>query len=85
MLDHIERIADDGLGLAPPTRTLGDRYLRGIGWHAGETFLPGGAGRPLTDAYYAARLSEANARRLHAVLAKPRAPDLARARTSAVR
>lgn len=81
MLDHIERIADDRIGLVAPTRTLSDRYLRGIGWHAGETFLPEGAARPLTDAFYAGRLSEDNAQRLRDALARPREPSLARVPT----
>lgn len=85
MLDHIERIAEDRIGLVAPTRILTDRYLRGIGWHAGQTFLSDGAGRSLTDAFYAGRLSEDNARRLRAALPAPGEPDPAGPRTSAMR
>ena len=67
MLDHIERIAHDRLGLIPPRRTLTDDFLRGLGWHAGDTFIAPG-GRPLVDSYYRSGLSPDNATRLAAIL-----------------
>jgi Putative metallopeptidase family (DUF6782) len=67
MLDHIERIAHDQLGLTAPRRTLTDDFLRGLGWYAGETFIAG-ARRPLVGAYYRSGLSPENAARLAAVL-----------------
>jgi hypothetical protein len=68
MLDNIERILRDRPAPAGPRRSLGDGFLRGIGWHAGATFLPAGTGRPLTDPFYAGRLSADNAARLDAIL-----------------
>lgn len=67
MLDHIERIAHDHFGLTAPRRTLSDDFLRGLGWHAGETFIAAGE-RPLLDAYYRSGLSSGNAARLAALL-----------------
>jgi hypothetical protein len=64
MLDHVERIARDRLGLIRPRRKLTDGFLQGIGRHAGESFLAAVAARPLTGAYYRAGLSDANAARL---------------------
>jgi hypothetical protein len=71
MLDHIERALRDHSPAAGPRRSLSDDFLRGIGWHAGATFLPAGAGRPLTDRYYAGRLSADNAARLDAISEQP--------------
>jgi hypothetical protein len=67
MLDHVERIAHDHLGLTPPRRSLTDRFLRGIGWHAGESFLAE-VRRPLTDPHYRAGISADNSARLAAIL-----------------
>jgi hypothetical protein len=68
MLDHVERIAHDPLGLTPPRRSLTDRFLRGIAWHAGESFLAD-ARRPLTDPHYRAGISADNSARLAAIRA----------------
>ena len=68
MLDHVERIAHDRLGLVPPRRSLSDSFLRGIGWHAGESFLAE-TPRPLTDPHYRAGISADNSARLAAILA----------------
>jgi hypothetical protein len=67
MLDHVERIARDRHGLVRPQRTLTDRFLRGLGDHAGESFLAGVAVRSLTGAHYRGGLSEDNAARLAVV------------------
>jgi hypothetical protein len=83
MLDHLERIVRDSRGLGQPSRPLTDGFLRGIGGHAGTTFLPAGTGRPLTDAYYAGGLSAANAARLDAVL--ERVPPLTAGREDSAR
>jgi hypothetical protein len=74
MLDHLERIARDHRGLSPPTRSLSDDFLRGIGWHAGTTFLAAASGRPLTDDDYAGDLSADNAARLDALLSRVSSP-----------
>jgi hypothetical protein len=67
MLDHVERIARDRLGLTVPRRSLTDRFLRGIGWHAGESFLAA-APRALTAPHYRAGISADNSARLAAIL-----------------
>jgi hypothetical protein len=67
MLNHIERMLDDRRGPIGQRRRLTDEFLHGIGWHAGATFLTAGAGRPLTDPYYAGHLSADNAARLGAL------------------
>ncbi len=69
MLDHLARIARDELGLTPPRRRLTHEFLRGIGRHAGNSFLAAAVDRPLTAAYYRAGLSPDNAARLAAILA----------------
>lgn len=68
MLDHVERIAQDRLGLIPPRRKLTGRFLRDIALHAGETFLPAEAAGTLTGERYRAGLSSANAARLADIL-----------------
>jgi hypothetical protein len=68
MLDHLERTLRKRSGPASPRRFLTDAFLRGIGAHAGVTFLPAGSGRLLTDFHYAGRLSDDNAPRLDAIL-----------------
>jgi hypothetical protein len=68
MLDHLERTLRERPGPASPRRFLTDAFLRGIGAHAGATFLPAGTGRLLTDFHYAGRLSPDNAARLDVIL-----------------
>ena len=68
MLDHLERIAQDRLGLIPPRRRLSERFLAGLAWYAGASFLTAGDMRQLTGAYYRAGLSGDNAARLARVL-----------------
>jgi len=68
MLNHIERSLRDHRGPSVQSRRLTDEFLRGIGRHAGATFLPAGTGPPLTDPYYAGGLSPDNAARLEAIL-----------------
>ena len=67
MLDHVERLAEDGLGPIAPRRRLSERFLAGIAWYAGASFLSAGA-QPLTSAAYRAGLSSDNAARLAQVL-----------------
>ena len=67
MLDHIERALREDPAPGGPRRSLSEGFLRGIGWHAGVTFLPAGTGRPLTGPYYAGHLSADNAARLDAI------------------
>jgi hypothetical protein len=67
MLDHIERNLRDRPAPAGPLRSLSEGFLRGIGWHAGATFLPAGTGRRLTGPYYAGHLSADNAARLDVI------------------
>lgn len=76
MLDHVERIAQDRLGLIPPQRRLSEAFLAGIAWYAGASFLSAGGTRPLTGAHYRAGLSSDAAARLAQVL-RARAGDLA--------
>jgi hypothetical protein len=68
MLNHIERALRERPDPAGPRRRLSDDFLRGIGRHADGTFLPAGGGPPLTDPYYAGRMSADNAARLDAIL-----------------
>jgi hypothetical protein len=72
ILNHLERRARDA-SLVPPARALSDDLLRGLGRHAGTTFLPVG-GLPLTSRRYADGLSAANAARLAAVVAPAEPP-----------
>jgi hypothetical protein len=68
MLANLERALRARPAPAGPRRSLSDGFLRSIGWHAGATFLPAGAGLPLTAPFYAGRLSADNAARLEAIL-----------------
>jgi len=63
-LDHLRRIAADEIGLVPPRRQLNQRFLVGIGALDDGNFLAEANGPPLTDGYYAGRLSAQNATRL---------------------
>ena len=86
MLDHVERIAQDRLGLIPPRRRLSERFLRAIAWHAGATFLSADRAPPLSGASYRTRLSSGNAVRLAHILragAGHRAGDAAAAAADA--
>jgi hypothetical protein len=76
LLDHVERIAQDRLGLIPPQRRLSEPFLAGIAWYAGASFLSAAGTRPLTGAHYRAGLSSDAAARLAQVL-RARAGDLA--------
>lgn len=78
MLDHIERIAGDRLGLIPPRRRASEDYLRAMTWYAGESFLAGDDVRRLTDDPYAGGIADENAARLDAIL-EPAAWPLRRA------
>jgi hypothetical protein len=68
LLDHLERIQRSLPEPVAPSGPLSEGFLRGIGRHAGRTFLATGSGRPLTDRYYASGLSTDNAARLDALL-----------------
>jgi hypothetical protein len=80
ILQHLAQIAQDEIGLVPPSRWLSDRFLRDIAWYGHETFLglEGGLGpegglhpgkdRRLTDAFYARDLTSNNATYLQAIL-----------------
>ena len=78
LLDHLERIHRHLPEPIGPRRVLSERFLRGIGRHAGRTFLPEGSGRPLSDPHYARGLSAENGARLDALLnpaiGQPREP-----------
>ena len=67
LLDHLERIHRNMPEPVGPRRVLSDGFLRGIGRHAGRTFLPEGSGRSLGDPYYAGGLSAENGARLDAL------------------
>jgi hypothetical protein len=66
LLDHIERVLPEPPDAAGEGRRLTDAFLRGLGRHAGATFLPAGAGRPLTDPFYARGLAPDRAARREA-------------------
>ena len=68
MLDHVERSVQDRLGLIPPRRQLSERFLAGIGWYAGASFVTADVPQPLTGAYYRTGLSSDNAARLARIL-----------------
>jgi hypothetical protein len=70
LLDHFERIHRNRPEPVGSRRVLSERFLRGIGRHAGRTFLPDGSGRPLSDSYYAGGLSADNGARLDALLSR---------------
>ena len=86
MLNHLERTLGDHRRLSVHSRSLTDEFLRGIGWHAGATFLPAGTGLRLTDPYYAGGLSPDNAARLEAILElTPPQPEASLEDASAIR
>ena len=65
MLDHVERVARAGQGWAVPPHRLTERFMLGIGQHAGQNFLSAGAlPEPLTGERYRRGLTSANAVRL---------------------
>jgi hypothetical protein len=68
MLDHVERIAQDRLGLPAPRRRLSEAFLAGLARYAGASFL-GPAAPPLTGADYRTGLSAGNAARLARIFA----------------
>ena len=51
MLRTLTRIADDHIGILPPTRWLSDSYLREISSYAGDRFLEAGDGRALINGF----------------------------------
>jgi hypothetical protein len=68
ILGYLARTGTGRASLVHPTRSLTERFLRGIAWYGGDTFLPPGDGPMLTDPYYAHGLSPGNAARLEAIL-----------------
>ena len=74
MLDHLERIAKDAIGLLPTRRVADEAFLSGIAWHNGKSFLSESEAI-LTGAPYAVPFSSENRARLDRIL------DLAAIRT----
>ena len=68
MLDHLERVARDAIGLLPIRRIADDTFLRGIAWHNGKNFLSESED-DLAEMPYAAAFSSENRARLDRVLA----------------
>jgi hypothetical protein len=68
ILGYLARTGVGRASLVHPTRSLTERFLRGIGWYGEENFLAPGGGPILSDPYYAQGLSPINATRLEAIL-----------------
>lgn len=71
-VNHLHRISGDNLGLVRPNKALTHRFLVDIARVGGRNFLTQVAGRWLTDAHYADRISDRNAGALSEILG----PDL---------
>ena len=67
-LDHLRRIASDGLGLVPPRHRLHERFLVGIAALGSGNFLAETFGPALNDPHYAGRISELNKADLNRIL-----------------
>jgi len=83
MLRTLARIADDPIGLIPPSRYLSDRYLRGIADYADQSFLISGDGWALISRFHAEGLTAGDHARLEMLLAGTESPP-ARALSSLV-
>ena len=68
MINHLERISQDPMGLVLPRRQLSDNFLRSIGWLEGENYLHPPAGPLLAGEPFDAPLSQRNTAALGAVL-----------------